>query len=122
MEVNVLKDGAANLVPVEDPALGEYGAQRASGERGRHSHLPVQHMRAGLADDLLAMLGMHAERNLVGHRPGGQEQRRLASKHLGRARFQPVHGWVFAVNIVANLGLGHCGPHLWRQPRDRVAA
>ena len=120
MEVNILEDRAANLLPRQHSALRPHRPQRASGESGRHSHLPIQQMRARLAHRLVSVLRMQMNRDLVAHRSRRHKQRRLATKHLGRPSLQPVHRRVFPVHIVANLSSRHRRPHLRRRPRNRI--
>ncbi len=108
--------------PGKDSAIGIHGAQLASGEGRNHGHFPVHQVAAGFADDLLAVLGVHADRNLVAHGAGGNKQRRFAAKNLRRACFQPIHGGVFPVDVVPYLGRSHGGPHGGRGTGDGIAA
>src|ERR1017187_915301 len=122
MKRDLLKNRAMHQFPGQDAALRRHRPQRAPGECRGHSHLPVQHVRARLAHHLLPVLRMQPDRHLVPHRPGRQQQRRLAPEHLRRPRLQAVHRRVFAVHVVAYFGLGHRLPHLRRRPRHRIAS
>ena len=64
-------------------------------------------MSARFADDLLAVLGVQADRDLVAHGAAGHKQRSLAAEDFRGARFQAIDGRVFAVDIVAHLGCCH---------------
>ena len=79
-------------------------------------------MRARLADDLLAVLGVQLDGDGVSHGAGRHEQARLLAEDLGGAPLQPVDGGVFAVHVVADLGLRHGAPHGGGRAGDGVAA
>ena len=94
-------------VPGEDAARGGDGPELAAGELGDHAHLPVEHVSARLADDLLAGAGVEADGDLVAHGAGGDEDGGFPGEDLGGARFEVVDGWVFGVDVVADLGVRH---------------
>ncbi len=120
--VDLRADRRLDVVPRQNASLRRNRPRQAAGERRHHRHLPVEHMRPRLADDLLPMLGMQTNRNLVSHRAGGDEDRSLASKDLRSLLLQTVNRGVFTVDIVANLGGGHRLAHGWGWTGDGVAA
>ena len=122
MKLHIAINRPPRLLPRQRPPLRQHRPQRAAGEHCRHPHLPVQHMRPRFAHHLLPGLRVQPDRDLIAHRPGRHKQRRLAPKHLRRPRLQPVHRRIFAVHIVAHLGLSHRCPHLRRRPRHRVTS
>ena len=91
-------------------------------------------MRGGGAvfvdDDVLTATGddeatgpaQDPEGDLVGHDPGGHEEGGRLAHPLGVGLFQGVDRGVFAVLVVAHLGLGHGPAHLRRGLGDGVAA
>ena len=79
-------------------------------------------MRAGFSDDFLAGAGVEADGDLVAHGAGGDEYGCFAGEDLGGASFEAVDGGVFAVDVVAYLGGGHGGAHLWSGLGEGVAA
>ena len=78
--------------------------------------------QSGFAQKLVARLAVDADADLVAHRAGGDEQRRLLAEQVGDALLEPVDGGVFAEDVVADLGGGHGGAHGGRGAGDRVAA
>ncbi len=58
--------------------------------------------------------------DLVGHRPGGHEQRRFLAGAFGGELLEPVRGGVVAVPGVTDLGIGHGAAHLGRGLGDRI--
>ena len=78
-------------------------------------------MAALFANHLVAVMRPHLDGDEVPHATCGNKQRRLFSKNLGRAFFQPVDRGVFSVNVIADLGLGHGLSHLRCGPRHRIA-
>ena len=81
-------------------------------------------------DDVLAAAGddeapgpaEHAEGDLVGHDPGGDEEGGGLAHPLGVGLLERVDGRVLAVVVVADLGLGHGPAHLGGGLGDGVAA
>jgi hypothetical protein len=65
---------------------------------------------------------MTADRHLVAHGPRRNKDRGFFLENLCRQFVQPVHGRIFAVNVVRDLGFGHGAPHLRRWLRDGVTA
>ena len=104
------------------PCVGGDGAGLAAGEDGGHGHLPVHDVGVSLADDLLAGLGVEADGDLVAHGAGGDEDGCFAAEDFGGFGFETIDGGVFAVDVVADLGVGHGFAHGRRGAGDGVAA
>src|SRR5258708_7489096 len=64
-------------------------------------------MGAGVADDFLAMIGVELNRNGVAHRAGRHENGGLFAEYRRCPLFEMVDRRIFAVHIVADLGLSH---------------
>ena len=64
-----------------------------------------------IADHFFPVPRVQLDADGVAHGAGGQKQRRLLAKHLRDALFQSSDGGILAVNVVADLGLGHGAPH-----------
>ncbi len=120
--VDLRADGGGDDGPGEDAAFGGDGAALAAGEGGGHGHLPVEDVGAGLADDLLAVLGVDADGDLVAHGAGGDEDGGLFAEDGGGRLFELIDGGVFAVDVVADLGGGHGLAHGGGGAGDGVAA
>jgi len=103
MVIKFGRDGAADLLPGEDAALGGDGARQAAGESGHHRHLPIEYVGAGFADDLLSVLSVEADGNLVAHSAGWNEDGGFPAEDFRGARFETVDGWVFPVDVVAHF-------------------
>ena len=74
-------------------------------------------MRALLDDQLAAALSEDRQRNLVAHRRGRQVDRLFLAEQLGRPPFEREHRRVFALLLVADLGVRHRVAHRSRRPR-----
>ena len=70
----------------------------------RAAPLVDQDVRPLLGEEHRARLRLRAERDLVRHRRGRQEERRLVAEQLGHAALQLVDGRILAVLLVADLG------------------
>jgi hypothetical protein len=77
---------------------------------------------SGFADNLLTMLGVHANGNLITHGAGGDQQRCLAAKNLRRPVFQTIDRGIFPINVIAYFGRGHGSSHGGRGTGDGIAA
>ena len=97
-------DGLADLLPVQDTVVGEYGAGDTAAKPGHHGKLEVENVRAGFADYFLAMLCMQLHADGVGHRAGGDEQGSLFAENLSSAALQAIDGGIFPVHVIANFG------------------
>ena len=115
-------DDRLDVRPGERAAGRNDWADQAAREAGCGGHLPVQNVRARLADDLLPWPRVQANGDLVAHGSRGHEEAGFAVKNLGGAALQQVDCGVFAVDVVANLGCGHGGAHLRRGTGYGVAA
>src|ERR1700761_5855346 len=111
-----------NERPGENSSIGIHGAQLAPGERRNHAHLPVHQVSPRFANDLFAVLGVHADRNLVSHGAGGDKQPCLVAQDLRCPGFQPIHRGIFTVDVIAYFGRSHSIPHGGRRMSDGVAA
>lgn len=75
------------------------------------------------ADDVfVAARAVAQQGDQVGLGAAGQEQARLETEVGGQAAFQGDDGGVLAVDVVADLGVGHGGPHGRGRAGDGVAA
>ena len=97
--------------------LGLDGAQH-----GHATRLPAVGVPALAHDGLVAALAVAPQRDQVGLRAGGGEQRRLKTQQLGRMVLQCVHRRVVGKHIVAQRGLEHGLAHGGRGLGDGVAA
>jgi hypothetical protein len=120
--INFRADGCAYPVPRQHASLARNRPRLAAGERRHHRHLPIQNVRARLADGLLPVLRVQAHGNLVSHGSGRHEDSGLAPEYLGRACLQPIHRRVLAINIIADLCLCHGAPHGGCRPGNGIAA
>ena len=112
----------ANRAPGQHAVFGPHRPRQASGEPRHHRQFPIEYVRPRLADHLLPVPRIHFDTDRVAHRPSGHEQRRFLAGDPGRPALQPVHRRVFAVDVVADLGLHHRPPHCRGRPRHRIAA
>ena len=64
-----------------------------------------------IADHLFPVPRVQLDADGVAHGARGQKQRSLLAEHLGDALFKLSDGGILAVNVVADLGLGHGAPH-----------
>ena len=120
--VKLRRNGTAYLLPGEDAALSSNGARQAAGEGGHHRHLPIEYMGAGFADDFLTVIGMEANRNLVAHGSGWNENGGLTAEDFRSARFEEINGWIFTIDIVAYFSRSHGGTHCLGGACDGVAS
>ncbi len=94
----------------------------SAGIAGRARHLVADHVGPGGSQRLAARTGVEGDGRLVAHRPRRHVDRCRLAHHLGRDLLEPVDRRVLAVDVVADLSLGHGPAHLRRRPRDRVGA
>ncbi len=95
-------------------------AREESGERGHRPHLVVEDVAPLLDDDLGPGAPVDPQRDLVPHRAGRDEEGRLEAEDLGRPLLEASDRRVLAVDVVADLGLGHGAAHRRRRLRDGV--
>ena len=108
--------GSNDALPVVERADLHAGVQRGGGR------LVLADVGPGGAEHLGPRPGQEAEGDLVAHRPGRDVERRLLAHHGGGQLLQPVDRRVLAVDVVADLGVGHGPAHRRRGRRDRVGA
>ena len=75
------------------------------------SALVVVDVRQLTADYLIARLGMHLDRDLVGHGARRAKKTGLHAKAIGEDGLEPQNGGVVAQDVVANRGCGHGPEH-----------
>src|SRR5579859_2208270 len=88
----------------------------------QHSHLEIKDVAALFADDLVSRAGVDLDGDLVTHGAAGNKDGGLAPEKLRSALLKAIDGWIFAVNIVADLGLSHGTAHLCRGLGHCIAA
>ena len=104
------------------PASADETLHDEAGVDRRPAPLVDEDVRPLLGDDLAAGPAEHAERGLVRHRRGREEERRLVPEQLGHAALQLVGGRILALLLVADLGGRHRREHPRRRLRDGVGA
>ena len=97
-------------------------ARLAAGKRRHRCRFQVDEVCALLADNLLPMLRVAADRHLVAHGPRWNKDRGLFLENLRRPLGEPVHGGIFTVNVVRHLGFSHGATHFRRGLGDGVTA
>src|SRR5262249_58566959 len=90
---------------VEEPARTGEGELDA-GERGARAAFVEDDMRSFADDDLVARTRLDRDRELVAHRPGGDEERGLFPGQPCDLTLELVHGRVVAEDVVADFGAG----------------
>ena len=113
---------ADHLVHGEQSAFRRNGADHAAAEPCHHGELVVQQVGARIADHFLPVLGEQFDADGVAHGAGGDEDRGFLAGDFRGAFFQTVDGGVFAIDVVAHLGLEHRPPHCGCGPGDGVTA
>ena len=92
------------------------------GVQGGGAVLVGHHVLAAARHDGRARSGQHADRDLVRHDTGGNEQRRLLAHPRCEHLFEPPDGRVLAVVVIPHEGVGHGATHRRRGLGDGVAA
>ena len=103
-EEAVRPDHAGDDVGIEVGADGRPGAGRDAAERRRGADLVRHDVRVRVAEQLLGRRHEQLHRDLVGHRAGRGEQRRLVPEQGRHPLLQRDDGGVLAVDVVADLG------------------
>jgi hypothetical protein len=107
------------------------GVEEAAAAQRLDLHARKRRRRAALVEQGVGVLagqhhvagpGVDRDGGLVGHGAAGDEERRRLAQQLRRHGLEPVHGGVFEVDVVADLGLDHCLAHGGRREGDRIAA
>ena len=108
--------GSNDALPVVE------GADLDAGVHRRRGRLVLADVRPGGAEHLRPRPGQEPEGDLVAHRPGRDVDGRLLANPGGGQLLQAVDRRVLAVDVVADLGLGHGPAHGGRGGRDGVGA
>ncbi len=77
-------------------------------------------MRALAGDDLAASWNLGHEADQVAHRAAGNEQAGLLAGQLCGALFKCNDSRIVPEDVIANFGVSHGAPHLWRGVGDGV--
>ena len=103
----------ANIAAIVSRSSGrpDPGPHRQAGDGGVDAELGAGDVGRGLAEHLLPDADQRAHGEHVGQRPGGGEERRLLAQQAGDLLLQRPDRGVLAVDVVADLGLGHGPPH-----------
>ena len=115
------RDRGAHVRAVEAAAAPERLHLHAP-ESGGRTGLVEQDVRVFPGEQHVAGLRQRAQRRLIPHGSGGDEERRGLAEQLGGARLQPIDARVFAVDVVADLGARHRLAHRRRRPGHGIAA
>ena len=123
-EVKVVRLDRALDVRQRQGAVGLVcdGLRLQAAEHGAASGLVLVGVRLLPDDVFVAALAVREQRDQVGLRARGREQRRFMAEQLGRARLQAVDRRVVAVDVVAHFGRGHGGAHGRARAGDGVAS
>ena len=106
---------------IELAARPVHRAHVHAGQRAGSAALEMDRVRGVVRDDLLARPRVHAQRDLVAHRPRRQEDGRFFAQQLGHHLAEQVDGGILHLLLVAHLRLAHEAPHVGGRPRDGVA-
>ena len=114
-------DRRAHRIRVVDPG-GTDRAELDAGIGGTGAGLVQDDVRVGRHENVVSGAGERPQRDLVGHRPARQEQRRLHAEQARDLVLESVDRWVLAVLVVTDLGLGDRPAHPLGRTGDRVGA
>ena len=90
--------GSGGIVEEPDAAPGD----------GRiAARLVIVDVALPMQEDLVSGGGLAQNREQIGHRSRGSEERRLFAEELRRALFQSIHGRILAHHVVAHFGAAH---------------
>ena len=120
-DMTVRLEGGAKILGGEQTSLPGHRELHA-GIGARRAGLVPGDMGFGADDHLVAGAGEELQGDLIGHRAGGDEQRRLLAEQFGDAGLQAVDRGVLAILVIAHGGGGHGGPHGIGREGDRVRA
>jgi hypothetical protein len=79
-------------------------------------------VRTFMADDLIARLRVHLDRDLIRHRAAWHKDRRLFAQHLREPPLQRNHRRVISQHIIAHLRASHRLTHAGSRLGHSVAA
>jgi hypothetical protein len=112
----------ADVFPGEAPCCGPDRPRNEPGVCGRATLLREQDVRVLLGQQLVPRLGQDPQRDLVRHRRRRQVDGLVLAQQLRDAAFELEDGRVFALLLVADLGVGHRLAHTARRLGRGVAA
>ena len=112
--------GSAHLLGAEAACDARQAARDDSGVNGRAAELGEEDVTVLLADELVAGLGVQAQRDLVRHRRGREEDRLLLPEQPRRTLLELVDRRVLALLLVADDRRGDRGAHPGGGTRGRV--
>lgn len=98
--------------------------ERVQDDAADHGHSPrLVVVKVGIVADeqFPAALALRENRAQIGHRARRQPAGGLLAEQVGRIRFEPVGAGVFAIDVVADVGLVHRLAHGCRGQGDGVA-
>jgi hypothetical protein len=110
-----------DLRDAERPAAPRLGELHPRPGRAA-ARLVLLAVRALADDHFVAAPTVQEQRELVRHRARGYEERGLLAEERRRLRLERLRARVLAVDVVADLRLGHHAAHGGRGPRDGVGA
>ena len=116
----VRPDCVSKFVERQEAPIALECPSRHPREPGDAAGLPDVNMRGRAAEEFVAGLRIHADGDLVGHRAGRDEDRSLLADELCDAFLERPDRRVVAVDVVADLRLGHRPTHGGCRLRDRV--
>src|SRR6516164_3146312 len=108
--------------PGQEAVRSPEGPRHTTGKSGHRCHLVIEDVRPLFTNDLLAVPGVDLDRRLITHRSRGNKQASLTAEELGGVFLEAVNSWVLAINIIADVCLGHSATHRRRGTGDGVAA
>ena len=100
-------DGRFHLLRLHDAAVSGHPMELYAGEGAGCPLLIANDVRLAFGDDFLARLCVTADRQLIGHRSGWDEQGGLFAEEPGHHLLESIDGGVFAVYVVADLSARH---------------
>ena len=114
-------DALFHRVGVEEPARAG-DRELHAGERGAGAALVEDDVRALADDHLVAGARVQRDGELVAHRAGRHEERRLLADERGDLLLERANARVLAEDVVADLGARHDLAHGGSRARDGVGA
>ena len=114
--------GAPDLLGRETPTIAGQPERHEPGMRSRAAVLVDDDMRVLLCDEHVTRTRVELERDLVRHRRGRDEDRRLVSEERRHAILERVDRRILALLLVADGRLGDRAAHAVRRLRRRVRA
>ena len=98
-----------------------HGPGNHSAQLSKSTLLVVVDMATGFADQFVAWPAVHANTELIRHRPGWDKQRRLFAQQFGSPLLQTMDAGIIVKNIVAHFRLRDRSPHLGSGLSNRIA-